>query len=61
MTHCYRHLSAEDRAAIMLMGHHYSIRTVVHQLRRAPSAVSLVRHTGRPDMAYDNSLIGYLA
>ncbi|MFG6668415.1 helix-turn-helix domain-containing protein [Halomonas sp. HNIBRBA4712] len=39
MAHCYRHLSAEDRAVIMLMRVNHSIRTIAHQLRRAPSTL----------------------
>jgi len=63
MTHCYRHLSAEDRAAIMLMQGHHSIRSIARQLDRAPSTISreLTRHTIRPDIAYDASLAGYRA
>tara|TARA_R110001583_G_scaffold68607_1_gene195034 strand:+ start:3504 stop:3995 length:492 start_codon:yes stop_codon:yes gene_type:complete len=63
MTHCYRHLSAEDRAAIMLMRVSYSIRAIAHQLGRAPSTISreLVRHTVKPDGAYDASLAGHRA
>ena len=47
MTHCYRHLSAEDRAAIMLMRVHHSIRSIARQLGRAPSTISreLTRYT----------------
>ncbi|WKV93670.1 helix-turn-helix domain-containing protein [Halomonas sp. HAL1] len=47
MTHCYRHLSAEDRAAIMLMRANHSIRAIARQLGRSPSTISreLVRHT----------------
>ncbi len=63
MTHCYRHLSAEDRAAIMLMRVHHSMRAIARQLGRAPSTISreLTRHTVRPDIAYDASLAGYRA
>ena len=65
MTHCYRHLSAEDRAAIMLMRVSYSIRAIARQLGRAPSTISreLVRHTVKPDGdgAYDASLAGHRA
>ncbi|WP_089660772.1 IS30 family transposase [Halomonas pantelleriensis] len=63
MTHCYRHLTAEDRAAIMLMKAHHSIRTIARQLGRAPSTISreLARHTVRPDKPYDASLAGYRA
>ena len=51
MTHCYYHLSDEDRAAIMLMRASHSIRTIARQLVRAPSTISreLARHTVRPD------------
>ncbi|WP_168183927.1 helix-turn-helix domain-containing protein [Halomonas sp. GFAJ-1] len=47
MTHCYLHLSAEDRAAFMLMRAHHSIRAIAQQLGRAPSTISreLARHT----------------
>ena len=63
MTHCYRHLSAEDRATIMLMRVHHSIRAIPCQLGRAPNTISreLVRHTVRPDRAYDASLAGHRA
>ncbi|WKD30503.1 helix-turn-helix domain-containing protein (plasmid) [Halomonas sp. KG2] len=63
MTHCYRHLSAEDRAAIMLMQGHHSIRAIARQLDRAHNTISreLTRHTVRSDIAYDASLAGYRA
>lgn len=32
MTHCYRHLPAEDRSAIMLMQVNHSIRAIACQL-----------------------------
>jgi len=63
MTHCYRHLSAEDRAAIMLMRANHSIRAIARQLGRSPSTISreLVRHTVSPNRAYDASLAGHRA
>ncbi len=63
MTHCYRHLSAEDWAAIMLMRATHSIRAIARQLGRAPSTISreLVRHAIRSDRAYDASLAGHRA
>ncbi|MCA1772493.1 MAG: helix-turn-helix domain-containing protein [Halomonas sp.] len=61
MAHFYRRLSAEDRASIMLMRVHHSIRAIARQLGRAPSNISreLTRHTVRPDIAYYASLAGY--
>nr|WP_245798120.1 helix-turn-helix domain-containing protein [Chromohalobacter japonicus] len=63
MTHCYHHLSAEDRAAIILIRANHSIRAIARQLARAPSTISreLVHHTVRPDIAYDASLAGHRA
>ena len=63
MTYCYRHLSAEDRAAIMLLRASHSIRAIARQLGRAPSTISreLARHTVRADKRYDASLAGYRA
>nr|WP_276605492.1 helix-turn-helix domain-containing protein [Halomonas borealis] len=50
MSHCYRHLSAEDRADIMRMRATHSIRAIAHHLGRVPSSVSreLARHTIEP-------------
>ena len=63
MTHCYRHLSAEDRAAIMMMRATHSIRAIATHLGRAPSTVSqeIARHTVDPIKGYDASLAGYRA
>lgn len=63
MTHCYRHLTAEDRAVIMMMRATHSIRTIATPLGRALSTVSreLAHHTARPDKTYDASLAGYRA
>lgn len=60
MNHCYRHLSAEDRAAIMMMRANHSIRAIAHHLGRAPSTVSreIARHSIN---GYDASLAGYRA
>ncbi|WP_276308783.1 helix-turn-helix domain-containing protein [Billgrantia endophytica] len=40
MTHCYRHLTTEDRAAIMMMRATHSVRVIASHLRRASSTVS---------------------
>lgn len=63
MTHCYRHLTAEDRAAIMMMHATHSIRAIARHLGRAPSTVSreIARHTVDPVVGYDASLAGYRA
>ncbi|MGQ7242988.1 helix-turn-helix domain-containing protein, partial [Salinicola sp. V024] len=55
MNHCYRHLSAEDRAAIMMMRATHSIRAIATHLGRAPSTVSreIARHTVDPIKGYD--------
>ena len=47
----------------MLMRVNHSIRAIARQLGRAPSTISreLVRHTVRPDRAYDASLAGHRA
>ncbi|BBI50696.1 hypothetical protein HORIV_31170 [Vreelandella olivaria] len=47
----------------MLMQGHLSIRAIACQLGRGPRTISreLVRHTVRPDRAYDASLAGYRA
>lgn len=42
MTHCYSHLIAEDRAAIMMVRATYSIRSIASHLCRSPSTVSRV-------------------
>lgn len=63
MTHNYRHLSAEDRATIMMMRATHSIRSIAAHLGRAPSTVSreLDRHTVALIKGYDASLAGYRA
>nr|WP_268874679.1 helix-turn-helix domain-containing protein [Halomonas massiliensis] len=63
MTHSYRHLSAEDRAAIMMMRATHSIRAIATHLGQVPSTVSqeLARHTAAPIKGYDASLAGYRA
>nr|WP_240894119.1 helix-turn-helix domain-containing protein [Halomonas alimentaria] len=63
MNHCYRHLSAEDRAAIMMMRATHSIRAIANHLGRAPSTVSreIARHTVNPKKGYDAGLAGYRA
>ncbi len=60
MNHYDRHLSAEARAAIMMIKATHSIRAIAHYLDCAPSAVSLeiARHSIN---GYDASLAGYLA
>ena len=59
----YRHLTAEDRAAIMMMRATHSIRAIASHLGRAPSTVSreLTRHTVSVAAGYDASLAGYRA
>ncbi|MFG6139550.1 helix-turn-helix domain-containing protein [Halomonas sp. THAF12] len=54
MTHCYRHLSAEDRDVIMMM------RAIATHLGRVPSTVSreLAPHTVSRVNGYDASLAG---
>jgi IS30 family transposase len=61
MTYCYRHLTVEDRAAIMMMRTTQSIRTIACHLGRAPSTVSreIARHTIDSIKGYDASLAGY--
>jgi|GEM_PF-2147152 len=63
MNHCYRHLSVEDRAAIMMMRATHSIRAIATHLDRAPSTVSraIARHTVDRIKGYDASLAGYRA
>jgi IS30 family transposase len=63
MTHCYRHLTAEGRASIMMMRVTHSIRAISTHLGRAPSTVSreVARHTVDPIKGYDTSLAGYRA
>ena len=63
MTYCYRHLTVEDRAAIMLMQASHSIRAIARHIGRAPSTVSreLARHAIRPNQRYDASLAGQRA
>ncbi|NIC38257.1 IS30 family transposase [Halomonas desiderata] len=63
MPYCYRHLTAEDRAAIMMMRTTHSIRAIAAHLGRAPSTVSreLARHTVDASSGYDASLAGYRA
>nr|WP_298523249.1 IS30 family transposase [uncultured Halomonas sp.] len=63
MTHCYHHLSAEDRAAIMMMRATHSIRAIAGHLGRAPSTVAreLARHTLSNATGYDASLAGHRA
>lgn len=60
MNNCYRHLSAEDRAVIMMMKATHSIRVIAHHLGRAPSTVSreVARHSINGN---DASLAGYRA
>lgn len=63
MTYCYRHLTAEDRAAIMMMRATHSIRAIAAHLNRAPSTISreLARHTVNVSKGYDASLAGFRA
>lgn len=63
MTYRYRHLAAEDRAAIMMMRATHSIRAIASNLDRAPSTVSreLTRHTVSVAAGYDASLARYRA
>ncbi len=63
MTYCYSHLTAEDRAAIMMMRATHSIRAIAAHLGRAPSTVSreLARHSVDLIKGYDASLAGYRA
>ncbi|WP_412031003.1 IS30 family transposase [Halomonas sp. M4R1S46] len=63
MTCFFRHLSAEDRAAIMMMRATHSIRAIATHLGRAPSTVSreIARHTVDPIKGYDAGLAGYRA
>ena len=63
MTCYYHHLSAEDRAAIMMMRASHSIRAIASHLGRSPSTVSreFRRHTVTPVKGYDASLAGYRA
>ncbi|WP_262488962.1 helix-turn-helix domain-containing protein [Halomonas sp. ANAO-440] len=63
MPHCYRHFTAEDRDAIMMMRTTHSTRAIAAHLGRAPSTVSreLARHTVDASSGYDASLAGYRA
>ena len=63
MTHCYRLLSAENRAAIMMMRVTHSIRAIATHLDCAPSTESreIARHTVDPTKGYDAGLAGYRA
>lgn len=63
MTHCYHHLCAEERAAIMLMQATHSVRSMAHHLGRSPSTISreLRRHTLVICRRYDASLAGHRA
>ncbi|MFD2435059.1 helix-turn-helix domain-containing protein [Modicisalibacter luteus] len=53
MTHCYCHLTTEDRAVIIMMRATHSIRAIATHLGRASSTVSreLARHTFAPSRA----------
>lgn len=61
MNDCYRHLSAEARAAIMMMRATHSIRAIAIHLGHLPSTVSLetARYTVVPHKGYDADLAGY--
>lgn len=63
MTHCDCHLTAEERAAIMLIRGAYSIRAIAQHLGRAVSIISreLARHTVPTQPGYDASLAGFRA
>lgn len=62
MTH-YHHLSAEERAAIMLMHAKHSLRGIARHLGRSVSTVSreISRHTINAQYGYDASLAGFRA
>ncbi|MAY72247.1 MAG: IS30 family transposase, partial [Halomonas sp.] len=63
MTHCYHHLTAEERATIMLMREGHSIRSIAKYLGRAASMISrkLARHAVPSHAGYDASLAGFRA
>ncbi|MEQ5768286.1 IS30 family transposase [Halomonas sp. H33-56] len=63
MTHCYHHLTAEERATIMLMREGHSIRSIAKFLGRAASTISreLARHAVPSHAGYDASLSGFRA
>ena len=63
MTHCYHHLTAEERATIMLMREGHLIRSIAKYLGRAASTISreLARHAVPSHAGYDASLAGFRA
>lgn len=61
MTHCNRHLSAEDRTAIMMMRATHSIRAIATFYGPCTVSRELARHTVDPIKGYIASLAGYRA
>ena len=63
MIHCYRHPTAEDRAANITMRATHSIRAIATHFGRSPSTVSrkIARHKADLIKGYDASLAGYRA
>ncbi|RUR32698.1 IS30 family transposase [Vreelandella nanhaiensis] len=63
MTLQYHLLSAEERAAIMLMHANHSLRDIARHLDRSVSTVSheIARHTITAEKGYDASLAGFRA
>ena len=60
MTHFYRHISAEGRAAIIMMRATHPIRAIATHLGRTPSTMSreIARHTVDLVRAYDAAPAG---